>query len=172
MQSLLAAARDGDEAAFVAMLAPLLDDGHRLAFAMLQNRHDAEDAVQEASFNAWRAVGRLREGSNPRPWFLTIVANECRQRRRGRWWSVIKGQPLPETPSPGPEQGPAAAELRRALSRLDPGMRLVIVLRYYLDLPFTDMGRVLGITPTAAKLRTHRALKRLRVEVPEALSDE
>lgn len=100
------------------------------------------------------------------------MANECRQRRRGRWWSVIKGQPLPEIASPGPEQGLAATELRQALARLEPGTRLVIVLRYYLDLSFVDMGRVLGITPTAAKLRTHRALRRLRLEVPEALSDE
>jgi DNA-directed RNA polymerase specialized sigma24 family protein len=46
------------------------------------------------------------------------------------------------------------------------------VLRYYLDLPFADMGRVLGITSAAAKLRTHRALRRLRLEVPEDLSDE
>jgi RNA polymerase sigma factor (sigma-70 family) len=172
MQSLLAAARAGDEAAFVGMLAPLLEDAQRLAYGMLQNHQDAEDAVQEASFRAWRAVGRLRDGSNPRPWFLTIVANECRQRRRGRWWSVIKGQALPEVASPGPEQGLAAAELRRALARLQPGMRLVIVLPYYLDLPFADMGRVLQISPAAAKLRTHRALRRLRLEVPEALSDE
>ena len=172
MQPLLAAARNGDEAAFVGMLAPLLDQAHRLAFAMLQNRHDAEDAVQEASFNAWRAVARLHDGSNPRSWFLTIVANECRQRRRGRWWNVIKGQPLPEIAGPEPDWGLAAAELRRALARLRPDMRLVIVLRYYLDLPFGDMGRVLGISTAAAMLRTHRALRQLRLEVPEDLTDE
>jgi RNA polymerase sigma-70 factor (ECF subfamily) len=172
MQSLLAAARNGDEAAFVGMLAPLLEEAHRLAFAMLQNQHDAEDAVQEAAFNAWRALGRLRDGSNPRPWFLTIVANECRQRRRGRWWRVIKGQPLPDIPGPDPDWGLAAAEVRRAIARLQPDMRLLIVLRYYLDLPFGDMGRVLGISTAAAKLRTHRALRRLRLEVPEDLSDE
>jgi RNA polymerase sigma-70 factor, ECF subfamily len=172
MRSLLAAARSGDEAAFVGMLAPLLDEANRLAFAMLQNPHDAEDAVQEASFNAWRALGRLRDGSNPKPWFLTIVANECRQRRRNRWWRVIKGQPLPEIASPGPEGGLAAAELRRALGRLRPETRLVIVLRYYLDMPFADMGRMLSITPAAAKLRTHRALRQLRLEVPEELNDE
>jgi len=172
MESLLAAARNGDGSAFVGMLAPLVEEAHRLAFAMLQNQHDAEDAVQEASFKAWRAVGRLREGSNPRPWFLTIVANECRQRRRGRWWNVIKGQPLPDVAGPEPEWGLAAAELRLALARLRPEMRLVIVLRYYLDLPFGDMGRVLGVSTAAAKLRTHRALRQLRLEVPEDLSDE
>ncbi len=172
MKSLLAAARNGDEAAFVDMLTPLLSAAHRLAFAMLQNGHDAEDAVQEASFRAWRAVGRLREGSNPRPWFLTIVANECRQQRRRRWWSVIKGQPLPNVTSPGHEHILGATELRRALDRLRPSARLVIVLHYYLDLPFSDIARILGITPAAAKLRTHRALRKLGLEVPEALSDE
>jgi DNA-directed RNA polymerase specialized sigma24 family protein len=48
-------------------------------------------------------------------------------------------------------------------------MRLTLVLRYYLDLPFDEIGRVLKCSPQAAKSRTHRALAKLRVEVPEEL---
>jgi DNA-directed RNA polymerase specialized sigma24 family protein len=50
--------------------------------------------------------------------------------------------------------------------------RLVLVLRYYIDLSFEEMGRILNVSPAAAKSRTHRALSRLRVEVPEMLTDE
>jgi RNA polymerase sigma-70 factor (ECF subfamily) len=172
MESLLAAAKNGDADAFVGMLEPLLPEGNRMAYAMLQNRHDAEDAVQEASFKAWRAIGRVRYDSNPRAWFLTIVANECRQRRRNRWWSVIKTDRLPEVSGMEPEERPETDDLRKALAGLKHGMRLVLVLRYYLDQSFDDMGRVLGISPAAAKLRTHRALRQLRLEVPEALNNE
>jgi RNA polymerase sigma-70 factor (ECF subfamily) len=70
------------------LLAPVLGQAHRLAFAMLGNGAEAEDAVQEASLKAWKAFPRLRQGSDIRPWFLTITANECRQRRRNRWWRV------------------------------------------------------------------------------------
>jgi DNA-directed RNA polymerase specialized sigma24 family protein len=50
-------------------------------------------------------------------------------------------------------------------------MKLAIVLRYYLDLPFDEVGRVLGVSGKAARARVHRALVRLRVEVPEMLND-
>ena len=162
-------ARTVDRSAFLDVLMPLLPAGHRLAFAMLQNAHDAEDAVQEAAFKAWRALDRFRGGSEIRPWFLTIVANECRQRRRNRWWSVSKMADLPEIASPGPEADSDAAELRSALRRLPTNMRMTLILRYYLDLPFDEIGRMLKCSPQAAKSRTHRALTRLRVEVPREL---
>jgi RNA polymerase sigma-70 factor (ECF subfamily) len=163
------ATRPGDRAAFLDLLMPLLPAGQRLAYAMLQNVHEAEDAVQDAAFKAWRAVGRFREGSELRPWFLTIVANECRQRRRNRWWSVSKVANLPERQNAGPESDVDVAELRSALRRLPTDMRLTLVLRYYLDLPFDEIGRVLKCSPQAAKSRTHRALAKLRVEVPKEL---
>jgi RNA polymerase sigma-70 factor (ECF subfamily) len=161
--------RSGDGAAFLDLLLPLLPASQRLAYAMLQNSHDAEDAVQEATFKAWRAGSRFREGSELRPWFLTIVANECRQRRRNRWWSVSKVADLPAIESPGLEGNEDVGELRAALRRLPSDMRLTLVLRYYLDLPFDEIGRVLKCSPQAAKSRTHRALTKLRVEIPEEL---
>lgn len=153
---------------FIGRLTPLLPAGQRLAYAMLQNAHEAEDAVQEAAFKAWRGLDGFRDGAELRPWFLTIVANECRARRRSRWWSVIKVATLPEVEGPGADGD--ASDLRLALRRLPTDMRLVLVLRYYLDLPFEEMGRTLKCSPQAAKSRTHRALARLRVEVPKELA--
>ena len=62
-------------------------------------------------------------------------------------------------------------DLRRALYRLSYDQRLALVLRYYLDLSFEEMALVLKTTAKAAKSRTYRALKRLRLS-PEVLSDE
>ena len=50
-------------------------------------------------------------------------------------------------------------------------MRLALVLRYYLDMAFEDMGRVLQCSQKAAKSRTFRALQRLRMEVPKELDE-
>jgi RNA polymerase sigma factor (sigma-70 family) len=58
-----------------------------------------------------------------------------------------------------------------ALYRLPHDQRLVLVLRYYLDLPFPEVAQALGISIKAAKSRTYRALERLRLS-PEVLSDE
>jgi DNA-directed RNA polymerase specialized sigma24 family protein len=52
---------------------------------MLADRSSAEDAVQEASIKAWRKLRQLRgDLKSLRPWFLSIVANECRMARRQR----------------------------------------------------------------------------------------
>jgi RNA polymerase sigma factor (sigma-70 family) len=160
-----------DSDAFAQAIRPLLPVAHRLAYGMLQSSPEAEDAVQEAVLKAWRALHRLRAGSELRPWFLAIVANQCRQQRRSRWWSVVKRADMPETgvADPSPE---AATDLRLALSRLSRDQRLALVLRYYLDLPFEEVGSTLGVSAKAAKSRVHRALGRLRVEVPEVLDGE
>src|SRR2546423_12687503 len=73
----------GDRIAFERLFRPLYHDGFRLAVGMLSDASLAEDAVQEALLNAWRKLHTFREGSNVRPWFLTIVANQCRTVRRG-----------------------------------------------------------------------------------------
>jgi|ERR1700682_466694 len=156
---------------FADLVMPLVPAAQRLAYGMLQNAHDCEDAVQEATFKAWRAFPRLREGSDLRAWFLTIVANECRQRRRNRWWSILKvAETAHEDPAPSGSRE-TDMDMRSALNRLPADMKLAIVLRYYLDLPFDDVGRILGVSDKAAKARVHRALVRLRVEVPEMLAD-
>jgi RNA polymerase sigma factor (sigma-70 family) len=165
-----AAIEDGEAGsdAFVDRLRPLLAAAHRLAYAMLQGSHEAEDAVQEAIFKAWRARGRVRPDADLRPWFLKIVANECRQRVRRRWWSVVKRDEMPEIAVANPADAwEDASDLREALRRLPHQQRLVLALRYYLDLPFEEVGAALGISPGAAKVRVHRALSKLRMEVTE-----
>lgn len=171
MSALDALVGSGNERDLEELLTPLIPSAQRLAFGMLQNPHDAEDAVQEATFKAWSAFSRFHEGGDLRAWFLTIVANECRQRRRNRWWSVLKlgdRQLERETDADAVD----AIDLRRALNRLPHQMKLALVLRYYLDLSFDDVGDVLGVSAKAAKARIHRALTRLRVDVPEMLADE
>src|SRR5579864_3281060 len=88
---LMLSATRGDGESFAALIEPLLDPAFRLAAVMLSDRSAAEDAVQEASIKAWRKLGQLRgEVGSLRPWFLSIVANECRMARRQRWWSVLR----------------------------------------------------------------------------------
>lgn len=152
---------------FVRGLEPLLPFAFRLAYAMLRHRDDAEDAVQEAAARAWRKRETFRAGAELRPWFLAIVANECRMAmRRNRRVVAVQPEATPDSDE--------AVALRRALGRLDVNSRLVLVLRYYLDLPFEEVARTLGISSGAARVRVHRALHKLRpaFEVEEGLGDE
>src|SRR4029077_11099805 len=112
----------GDADSFAALLEPLLDPAYRMAAVMLADRSAAEDAVQEASIKAWRKLRQLRgEAGSLRPWFLSIVANECRMARRQRWWSVLKVADMPVS-LPGPDEA-GSSDLHQALLRLSPDER-------------------------------------------------
>jgi RNA polymerase sigma-70 factor, ECF subfamily len=160
---LMESAAAGDARSFAALLEPLLDPAYRLAAVMLADRALAEDAVQEASIKAWRKLRQLRgELTSLRPWFLSIVANECRMARRQRWWSVLKVADIPPAEST-PKGG--GSDLRRALLKLSPEERLPLVLHFYLDLPLDEVARALHVSPSAAKSRIYRAAKRLRSDL-------
>lgn len=159
-EDLIRSARGGDRAAFAELLRPEYRAAYRLAYGLLQDVDEAEDAVQDAAFAAWRKIGNLREGSSLRPWFLGIVVNRCRNVRRSRWWLVERSEP-PERIAPNVDLA-AAIDLRRALRRLGHDERLVLVLRYYLDMPFEEIGSSLGISPKAARTRVERAVHRLK----------
>jgi RNA polymerase sigma-70 factor (ECF subfamily) len=162
----MARAAAGDPDAFALLLQPLLDPAFRLAAVMLADRGAAEDAVQEASIKAWRKLGQIRgdEGSL-RPWFLSIVANECRMVRRQRWWSVMRlAEPRAENE---PARDALPSDLRDAVLRLPADDRLPLVLFFYLDLPVAEVGRTLDVSESAARARIYRAAKRLRADLTE-----
>src|ERR1700676_3657653 len=77
------------EQTFADLLRPLIEPGFRLALAMLHDAQAAEDAVQEASFTAWRKLAKVQDQGRLRPWFLGVVANKCRNARRRSWTSVV-----------------------------------------------------------------------------------
>jgi RNA polymerase sigma factor (sigma-70 family) len=150
-----------DSAAFEAQIGPHLEAGYRTALAILRDPDAAHDAVQESAFKAWRKLGQLREGrSSARPWFLAIVANQCRSERRRHWWSVIR---VPEMEyADGPELNTDNVDLNRELARLPREDRLALFLYFYLDLPMDEVGDVLGLSAGGAKTRVYRAAKKLR----------
>jgi RNA polymerase sigma factor, sigma-70 family len=156
--------RAGDAAAFAELLEPVLDPAFRLAMTMLKDRSAAEDAVQEAALKSWRKLDRFRYGSDLRPWFLAIVANECRTARRSRWWQVIRFDDAAAIePAVAPERSWAdRIDLDAALDRLPKQHLLALTLYYQLDLPIDDVARVLGCSTRAARQRIHRALVALR----------
>ena len=161
---LLESAAAGDPDSFAKLVEPLLDPAYRLAAVMLADRSSAEDAVQEASIKAWRKMGQLRgELKSMRPWFLSIVANECRMARRQRWWSVLRVAEIPAAAST-PDTA-ETSELHVALLKLSPEDRLPLVLHFYLDLPLDEVARALRVSPAAAKSRIYRSAKRLRSDL-------
>jgi len=159
------------EQTFTDLLVPLVQPGYRLACAMLHDPQAAEDVVQEASLIAWRKVGRLADPTRLRAWFLGIVANECRNARRRRWWGVRLGLPAELSVLSGEDRMASRADMRTALLRLPHADRLVVTLYFYLDMPMAEIATVAGTSVDAARRRLYRAVRRLRpdVAIEEAL---
>lgn len=166
-QELVERSRAGDSSAFEELIAPLVEPGYRLACGMLLDRDEAEDAVQEATVKAWLKLSGFRAGADPRPWFLTIVANHCRDLRRSRWWSVLRGVDAQKARHAPFEDLAGVVDLRRALAALPVAERALLVLHYYLDLPLEEVARVLQLSPAAAKSRLYRVLRRLRCHLED-----
>lgn len=164
-------AKRGDVAAFEQVVARHQAVAFRTAFVLCRDAAEAEEAAQDGFVKAYAALGRFRSGAPLRPWLLTIVANEARNRARaaGRRRRLTERAAGEETPVPTPEAvtvaGERDADLRAALARLDDRDREVLWLRFFADLSEAEAAAALGCRQGTVKSRTSRALDRLRTEV-------
>jgi RNA polymerase sigma-70 factor (ECF subfamily) len=174
--ALVERARAGDERAFEMLLDQHATIAFRLALHLTGSAPDAEDAVQEAVAKAFRALPRFRRGSPFRPWLLTIVANEARNRRRSarRREAVafrVATEDRPGGAAPSPEatalDRERRTELLRALELLGRRDREVIACRYLLGLSEEEAAAALGVRRGTVKSRTARALDRMRRQLED-----
>jgi RNA polymerase sigma factor (sigma-70 family) len=148
----------------------------RTAWVITGSAADAEEAAQDAFVKAYRALGRFREGAPLRPWLLTIVANEARNRvraagRRERLVLRVAEERRPGGAVPSPEAALLDSEQREellaAIERLPRPAREAIACRYLLELSEEETAAALDCPRGTVKSRVSRALDRLRVELGE-----
>jgi len=162
---LIDAALRGREQAFDSLVGPLIEPAFGLAYTLRRQPEEAEDAVQEACFKAWPKQRQLKDGRSIRPWFMSIVANQCRSARRARWWSTLRVPEVPERPADVEHAVVRRLDLARGFARLSAEDRLAVHLFFYLDLPLPEIALVMGLSHSAARARLYRAVKRLRPDV-------
>jgi len=170
-QTLLAAARGGDEDALEALLLRYQPRVYRFGMKMCGDPDDAKDVLQETLLAMARGVRDFRGASSLSTWLYTIARSFCiKKRRRSRFAPAEQqsldaalsdeGMQLPD-PRPGPEENLAGrqieAKLARAIAALDPMYREVLVLRDIEGLTAPAVAEVLGIGVNAVKSRLHRA---------------
>jgi RNA polymerase sigma-70 factor (ECF subfamily) len=169
--ALVERARRGDSGAFEALVVSYQALAFRTAFVIAGDAADAEEAAQDAFVKAHRALGRFRSDRPFRPWLLSIVANEARNRRRtrGRRTALVLRAADPGAPAEDPEAAALATEQRErlltAVERLRDDDRDVLACRYFLELSEEETAAALGIRRGTVKSRTHRALERLQKEL-------
>ena len=158
-------ARRGDRYAFAELVRA---SGARLdatARLILRNPDLAQDAVQETLIRAWRSLPGLRDPESFDHWLHRLAVRACIDQIRRRWRRVIEVEVVPILePYVRDDTGHIADrdQLDRALARLEPEARAVVVLHFYLDLPLTEVAAMLGIPVGTAKSRLHRSMGTLR----------
>ena len=164
-------ARAGDQAAFGRLVGTYQTPVYNLAYRMLGNAVEAEDAAQEAFL---RAYTHLRSYDPQRPfrsWLLSIASHYCidqLRRRRITWLSFEDEIAAPErltSKSPNPEAVVAQREqeqqMQQLLAALSPTDRAAITLRYWYDYSYEEIAESLNLTVSAVKSRLHRARRGL-----------
>jgi RNA polymerase sigma-70 factor (ECF subfamily) len=168
---LLAAARTGDRSAFDQLVRATYTEAYTLAYRLTGNEEDARDVVQEAYLRAYKGIRRFRGDAAFSTWLYRITANCAAtylgKRTKARHEDLDEQAPLAdERPEVDPALRADLADERRqlteALAELPPDMRAVVVLRDVYDLPHEAIAAELGITEGAAKVRLHRARRKLR----------
>jgi len=101
--ALLDTARAGDETAFARLIEPYRSQLHAHCYRMLGSVHDAEDAMQEVSLRAWRALDRFEGRSSLKSWLYTIATNTCLNQIEKRPKRVL---PVDYAPAADPHGGP------------------------------------------------------------------
>jgi RNA polymerase sigma factor (sigma-70 family) len=174
--ALAALATAGDVDAYATLVRRHQRTAVRLAQVLSGAPADAEDIAQEAFVKGYRSLHRFRADAPFRPWLLTIVANEARNRRRagGRrdhYELTLASDRTSAAPAPSPEGNVLAAAERdgllSAVRALPRRQRDVVACRYLLELSEAETATVLGLSPGTVKSHLSRALARLRKEVTD-----
>ncbi|WP_028635840.1 SigE family RNA polymerase sigma factor [Nocardioides sp. URHA0032] len=132
----------------------------RTAYLLTGHREDAEDLVQVALVKVVPTWSRIAD--DPEPYVRKVLVHESVSRWRRRRWREVHTDQVPDAPVEAPAADRIA--LQRALARLAPRQRAVIVLRYYEDLTEAETARVLGVSVGTVKSQARDALARLRAD--------
>ncbi|MEX2181929.1 MAG: sigma-70 family RNA polymerase sigma factor [Gemmatimonadaceae bacterium] len=163
---LLDGCRRGDPHAQRALFDRHRDRIYSIALHYLRGDGDAaQDVTQEVFVKLFRAADTFRADARLSTWLYRVVANACADELRRRRRLVLLGDvpaanhPQVEQPEPTAPDGRVSA----ALQGLSPRLRLVVVLRYFDDLSYDEIGEAIGVTSgtVASRLnRAHAILKR------------
>jgi RNA polymerase sigma factor (sigma-70 family) len=140
---------------------------YRLASLVLRDRDEAEDATQEAIARAWSSWGTLRDPSRFDAPFDRMLLNVCRNRMRHvrtiRVEALDDAYEMPGADSHGATI--ARLTLEPAFGRLSPEQRIIVVLRFWRDLPIEEIAERLALPAGTVKSRLHYAIETLRAAI-------
>jgi RNA polymerase sigma-70 factor (ECF subfamily) len=176
-------ARNGDRGAFAELVDLYKDKIYHLAYRMLNNKHEAEDAVQETFLRVYTNLHRYDEQQKFSTWIFRIGTNHCIDRLRKRkhsaysldaempdgegndYYSMLPGNE--ETPEKQIILSETQIQIRKAIDALPEKYKSVVILRYLQDMSLQEISDVLDMPVTTVKTRVHRGREYLRKKLEQ-----
>ncbi len=174
--ALIAAAREGDHLAYGEVVRRYSDALYRLAFRIVRDHGDAEDACQEAFLRAYTRLETYDSRFSFYTWLAAIVSNLCFRTLQRRDWRTISVDPalLREAPmfaADEPEMVLLVKEradvVKEALARLPDAYRQMVVLRHWHDLSYQEIADLTRQSLATVKTRLYRARQMLATQLVE-----
>lgn len=166
--TLIVRAGQGDQEAFCQLVERYQGAVFNLAYRMLGDAEEAEDAAQEIFVRLYRQLARYDAERKFSTWVLAIATNYCidqLRRRRMQFVPLENIIPWARARDAGPEGAAldreAHDEVQLLLRRLPEKYRTVLVLRYWEELSCAEIGSVLNVPEGTVKTQLHRARKAL-----------
>jgi RNA polymerase sigma-70 factor (ECF subfamily) len=165
-------ARQGDKVAFGKLIEAYQGPVYNLAYRMMSNSGEAEEAAQEAFIRAFTRLDSYNPAHKFSTWLLSITSNYCIDQLRKRRAILLSiDEPLPPHPalSADQEKRPESqlimneqqAMVQSLLEELAPDYRQAVVLRYWHELSYEEIAEMMDTTVSAIKSRLFRARKQL-----------
>lgn len=162
---LLQRSLNGDLEAWGEIVSRYKEAAFGVAVAILRNRADAEDAVQDAFVRAYERLRQYDLSRKFSTWLFTVTANVAKNALRRRRRDPQPKEVWAEDPAWTVWQEDMELTVREAVWGLPESYRAPLVLRYWHDLPLEEIGAVLGLRLGTVKTRLHRARALVRAEL-------
>jgi RNA polymerase sigma-70 factor (ECF subfamily) len=162
-------AKAGDAHAFDSIVQKYQRQIYFLALKMLKNQEDAEEVAQQAFVNAWNKLDTFRGGSAFRTWLYRIALNLAtsllrKKARTGGDAAELAAEQPGESPGPLDRliRDESKREALAACSTLGDKQRQVVLLRIVHELPYSEIGEIVGCSEQTAKVHFHYGVDNLR----------
>lgn len=165
-------AQRGDPEGFTNLVEAYQKPVYNLCYRMLNNAGEAEDAAQETFLRAYLSIKRYDKERPFATWLLSIAAHYCIDQIRKRRMSIVSMEDMPyleiSDDAPGPESAASRNEQRQRIQTildvLNPVDRAAVVMYYWYDYSYEEIGRSLDLSLSAVKSRLHRARRSMAAE--------
>ena len=171
LESLVTRARDGDADAFGVLVRRLQDMAVGYSFSILHDFHLAEDAAQEAFFEAYRTLSKLREPAAFAGWFRRIVFKQCDRITRRNTVATVPLDMTPEPPWPARSNEERREQVLEAVRHLPEHEREATLLFYISGYSMDEVATFLEVPVSTIKGRLHSARERLRAMLLDSVED-